>query len=470
MNIRFRPFALVMCILTTFLEYQVAINFFNTESMNSILLVVLVGFISFQIAFIVLTSRTEIPLLTTLFVTFNYIFLFLAPQAVLSTKSYWFVNNLTSQSNKVDAFILLSIVVMLSNVTIVVLSFREFRIKIFQDPIVGRILPHRLVILIFFYIASMLVILFFSPGVIVNLLPKGITSTFPRENDLTLAQFGLGRALVQTTPVVIAICCLRLATRHSEPLYRILGYFFAALSLILSLPLQSSRQMFLFSFTPLFLALFHLKFNVKRILVCTIPLIVIFAQPLTFAITHSFQDVQNYGLNRVLEGVSFNVNDLLVQGDFDSFGMIALGIKSLESGLYFFPGQQLFAVLFFWVPRSIWEGKPFDTAIEIARFNNLHFQNLSAPWILELLVNGGLLLVSLGAVLLPIVLRKLDSRAGLSDKDWMRNLLLSGSIFILLRGSLLQAFGVVAYGFLLLAFVTKGAHSPRSHSSQIPIK
>jgi hypothetical protein len=294
----------------------------------------------------------------------------------------------------------------------------------------------------------------FKSSVLLNLLPQNFSSSSFQSTNLSSAQFGLGRALLQTTPVVLAVCYIRISKYSKDSKLIRFGYLFAFLSFLFSLPLGSSRQMFLFAFIPIVLAIFNGKNLIKQILTLAIPLIAIFAQQFTFAITHSYNDILQYGYARFFIDMNLSVSEILSAGDFDSYGMFALGIKSMDSGLDLFPFTQLLGVMFFWVPRFIWQSKPFDTSIEIARFNNLSFENLSAPWTLELLVNGGFILLYVGTILISISIVKLDGSLNSSDRSWIRNLLLAGSLFILLRGSLLQASGVVVYAFVLLIFLT----------------
>jgi hypothetical protein len=381
--------------------------------------------------------------------------MFLAPLAVISARSPWFVNNASSLSEKLDAFGVLGLALICTNFSTFVCSYHFEKLPSKRNSMILAIVQFRLLIVITLYLTCLIGLLVIAPGIVISLLPKGLTNSQFQNPGFTLAQFGIGRALLQTTPVIIAISCLQNGMQVSSSAFRRCGYAFAFLSIVLALPLGSSRQMFLFAAIPLTLVFFG-RFQITRqVLICVIPLTVVFAQSLTFGITHSLADIRNYGFRHLLSGTSFRVSDILLQGDFDSFAMFTLGRSALENGLSLYPLQQVLGVLFFWVPRSLWAEKPLDSAVVIAQFSGFDFQNLSAPWVLELLLNGGISLLFLGACLLPFIFSKIDFSSNDSSRDSIRYFVLSGSMFILLRGSLLQAFGVVAYALLLGNFLNK---------------
>lgn len=151
--------------------------------------------------------------------------------------------------------------------------------------------------------------------------------------------------------------------------------------------------------------------------------------------------------------------------DYDSFWQIANALLFWLDGLVQ-PLSQFFGSIFFFVPRAIWPDKPIDTGILLAQYRGYSFSNLSAPAWAEMLVNGGVIGVVIGFLILGAILRKLDSkivpafRAG----GWLT---LVGAIFpvylmILLRGSLLQATGslVVAIGCVIFVRARAGSSTP----------
>lgn len=132
----------------------------------------------------------------------------------------------------------------------------------------------------------------------------------------------------------------------------------------------------------------------------------------------------------------------MTTGDFDAFAQIINTVELVASqGLAW--GYQLAGPFLFWIPRSIWPGKPIDTGIELAEFKGYGFQNLSAPLWSEFFINFGWVGVIVGMFLVGYLLRVLDSRAEirlqLSPLPGVLACITPFYLLILLRGSLLQA-------------------------------
>lgn len=441
--------------VTTIFEYGASAKIFQNKVDIYLVAMVIINFALFQLVFYSLFSQPIVHFLTFMFVLFNFIFLFLVPQSLISTESHWFVNELISNVEKINAFYIVLMLLLITNI-VTLFSISQSRNRDANSFVKeNKLSPYKVQWMSFVYLVYIGFMLTFSRNTLLTLLPSGITNVFSTSMDLSLAQYGLGRALIQTTPVILSISCFILAREYELKRFQKFGIAFSFVSLIISLPIGSSRQMFLFSAIPLLLVIFKNSELIKRVSLLIIPLVTILGQPITFGITHSYSTIRNYGIGRIFNGVNFRIDELLSMGDFDSFSMFTLGLQSVKNGLELFPGRQLIGVLLFWIPRSFWNEKPFDTAVEISRFNELFFQNLSAPWILELYMNGGLILLFAGAILIPLFISRLDFFASNSDRGLLRQLILSGSIFILLRGSLLQAFGIVAYSLLLVQYLTK---------------
>jgi hypothetical protein len=135
-------------------------------------------------------------------------------------------------------------------------------------------------------------------------------------------------------------------------------------------------------------------------------------------------------------------------GSFDAFPQISNGLFALSKGA--FPlFNQILGSIFFYIPRSIWPNKPLDTGIVVAQFHDLAFQNLSAPWVLELFVNGRYPMLITGVVVAVRYLFKGESHAGPVSSQSAYIVVIFGLLFILLRGSLLQATGITLFSFVI---------------------
>lgn len=153
-------------------------------------------------------------------------------------------------------------------------------------------------------------------------------------------------------------------------------------------------------------------------------------------------------------------SEYIANPDYDAFFQIANAYSYMVDGLVE-PGRQFLGSLLFWVPRSMWSGKPEDTAIVLADYRGYKFTNISAPFWAELVVNGGVLAVVLGFLLIGIALRGLDDRLvpAYAQTGWWG---VAGSILpvyslILWRGSLLQATGALAVMLAGLFWIRKKA-------------
>jgi len=124
-------------------------------------------------------------------------------------------------------------------------------------------------------------------------------------------------------------------------------------------------------------------------------------------------------------------------------------------------GHQLLGSLLFFVPSSVWTGKPLATGIFLARYLINHygmwFTNLSAPLVAEAYLDFGWLGVITYASILAFLVASLNSLALSSDRRANIPMALYGSMFLmfLLRGSLIVAMGFAVAAFL--SFTTASA-------------
>jgi hypothetical protein len=137
----------------------------------------------------------------------------------------------------------------------------------------------------------------------------------------------------------------------------------------------------------------------------------------------------------------------LTTGDFDAFGQLTNTLMYLQAkGTT--DGQQLLGVVFFWVPRDVWSSKPVDTGILLANFRGYSFTNLSAPLQAELLINGSWIALIAGMFALGWFARRADvqiqNALALSRSPGVLGCILPGYMFLILRGSLLQAMAYFA--------------------------
>jgi hypothetical protein len=147
----------------------------------------------------------------------------------------------------------------------------------------------------------------------------------------------------------------------------------------------------------------------------------------------------------------------LTSGDFDAFAQInnTMNYVSREGATW---GRQALGVLLFWIPRTWWPEKPFDTGMLLAQYRRYDFENLSAPIWAELFINGGWIALIIGMLLLGIYMRRRDNNGAMLMARGYRpsvfGIILPFYMFILLRGSLLQAMAHLVVIAGCAAFIT----------------
>ncbi|QMU80456.1 hypothetical protein GXW83_21245 [Streptacidiphilus sp. PB12-B1b] len=138
--------------------------------------------------------------------------------------------------------------------------------------------------------------------------------------------------------------------------------------------------------------------------------------------------------------------------DYDAYQQVQTGL-AMEQRTGFQP-QRLLGPPLFWLPRAYWPGKPEDTGIDIAQFAGYDFTNLSAPLWIESYLWAGIPSLVAAFALLGAVGRRIDeARQRLRARSGTLSALLVPAFgfyqLILLRGSLLAATAPLA----LLVFI-----------------
>jgi hypothetical protein len=136
------------------------------------------------------------------------------------------------------------------------------------------------------------------------------------------------------------------------------------------------------------------------------------------------------------------VQQFTTNPDYDAYQEIQTGL-AMEQTTGFQP-QRLLGPPLFWLPRSYWPGKPEDTGIDIADFAGYNFTNLSAPLWIESYLWAGIPSVVAAFALLGALGRRIDeARQRLRAQSGTLSALLVPAFgfyqLILLRGSLLAA-------------------------------
>ncbi|MEU9124874.1 hypothetical protein AB0C96_34345 [Streptomyces sp. NPDC048506] len=155
-------------------------------------------------------------------------------------------------------------------------------------------------------------------------------------------------------------------------------------------------------------------------------------------------------------------------GDYDAFQQIETGVDYVRTH-GFTPSAALGPPLFF-VPRATWPNKPDDAGILLARHAGYHFENLSAPLWIETYMWAGFPSVLVVFGLIGAVGRRIDAlRHRLRrHRGTLAALLVPAFGFyqlVLLRGSLMAIVGPLALLVCIPLLITRKSRQPAGPSS-----
>jgi len=291
-------------------------------------------------------------------------------------------------------------------------------------------------------IRNILVFYFILLPVVINFL-GGTAFLFRRTRfssdltTLTIASQAVFESILYVPPLICLLTLLYFGNRLEKPSKAMI--FLLVWIVFLSNPLANSRQVTLFLLLPIFFYFLRDRRIATNGFFLGIPFLLVYSSNLVDRSTGQLNAIRFTVLSR--------------NGDFDAFAQFANGIKLIDNGLFPYL-QQILGPLLFFVPRSIWDSKPRDTGIEIASQLNLRFKNISAPWVLEAYSNAQLLGLIVTSIFLGFYLSKYEYGSLYNLRSWLLGSILVGVLFIVIRGSLLQATGRVIFSFALVYYIT----------------
>lgn len=383
-------------------------------------------------------STSSLQFVSALFWIFEFVFFGIVPFSVSLDDSPLYLARLVSK-NSFDSAYVLNFCAIFSVAISQLIFFRMHSSK--NDSTKDLLFPelqsifHRLRIISFLYLVAFIPLLSSLGGF--SYLTQKRRYLYFQDNSLALR--AILESLLHVPPIVIFVGFILLRFKYKMKIGQFWFLGFGLLSIVLSNPQAFPRQLSLFMLMPI---IFLLSKKFKRTILTLLLLLPSF---LLFAANLVDRRTGNLVANFTYQIPSRT-------GDFDAFIQLANGIDKIKDGL--FPiFYQILGSIFFFVPRSLWENKPFDTGVTLATSNGLIFKNLSAPWILEALVNArgvGVILLALG---IGRYLGRYPRYGEVGIKNLMMSAMISGSLFILLRGSLLQATGRVVFSYVLIHFL-----------------
>ncbi len=209
-------------------------------------------------------------------------------------------------------------------------------------------------------------------------------------------------------------------------------------------------------YIALLLVLFYNWFAIhsRRLLLLVSGMVLVFPAIVVFTHNHA-QTLSGLSLSQFSDQIAdhyFSIN-------YDSWANIYTAVEIAKvHGMQW--GHQLLGALLFFVPSSIWGGKPLATGIFLAQYlianYSMWFTNLSAPLVAEGYLDfgpAGVIAYALAMAWFVVFLNRLVQRRG----GWVAFPLATyASVFlmIILRGSLMIALGFACAAFLAFCFAS----------------
>ena len=240
----------------------------------------------------------------------------------------------------------------------------------------------------------------------------------------------------------IPFACLYIALITKAPKWCVIPVFME--TLITIFPLGLSRNAAAMYWLPIMIGYFHL-FDKKYFfgLILSLSLLILFP---------FLDNFRNYNGNISFSSIKLSyLNTMNFDASQEFMALINYDVITY--------GRQLLGVMFFWIPRSIWETKPVGSGSFLAQSQNA-FENISMPFFAEGFINFGYIGMFMFTVGLSFFCASFDNtfwnkKMNLRHHSWSGYylLLIGGGVFFL-RGDLLSSFAYIA-GIALAYFFSR---------------
>lgn len=183
-----------------------------------------------------------------------------------------------------------------------------------------------------------------------------------------------------------------------------------------------------------------------------------------FPIADIFRRENNIDVLQFLIDFDFGV-EVFKSPNFDAFQQICNTIIVSSSEGFTF-GVQILSALFFWVPRSFWDGKGFGTGQYVAELMNYNYTNLSSPIWAEFYVDFGWIGCVISSFFIGFLIKRYSELA--SGFNIVFVVFLTAYFTYLLRGSLISTLPFLIIFYLVFYFIKeRGTHEVHSYTSRI---
>lgn len=167
------------------------------------------------------------------------------------------------------------------------------------------------------------------------------------------------------------------------------------------------------------------------------------------------------------------LKDYYKTANYDTYQMLIATCQATDKCGFTY-GRQLLGTLLFFVPRSIWPGKPVGTGAYVSEMLNFNFSNISAPIVAESYIDFGIVGVIVFAVIAGTIVARIDDSFWNKGFEKINAGIKIGYIYFaayfvfLLRGSLQSTFSyLVAYFVMLILVVKIGKYLARLNKQKL---
>lgn len=184
-----------------------------------------------------------------------------------------------------------------------------------------------------------------------------------------------------------------------------------------------------------------------------------------------FETVGDVSSNEIINIIT-KIKDYYKTANYDTYQMLIATCQATDKCGFTY-GRQLLGTLLFFVPRSIWPGKPVGTGAYVSKLLNFSFSNVSAPMVAESYIDFGVAGVIVFAVIAGVAVARID--ASFWDKGFEKNnagikigyIYFAAYFMFLCRGSLQSTFSyLIAYFAMLLLVAGTGKYLARMNEQK----
>lgn len=384
---------------------------------------------------------------------FSYVFLGVAPIAQLSNELWPRPDNYTQYN-----IYLTLVYIFIANISFVlgfVIAKLSRKNKTYKEVMPGKEINKTILIILSTFALIISFYIFIEAGAL-DLIYVSRDERYIRITDLNpdSSYLGVFAYWLYRYPLLASFFLLALyvANNKKNALYYMLLFSLSIMLLIVSNPLTAERNWIgtvtlsaVFVFLPNYL---------KKIA----PLIFI---SLVFIFLFAFSAMDMFRVEVSKERIQSEVGELSERvafsgPDFDSFQQFINSVSYLQDGNNLIPTNASF-LAFFWVPRTIWEGKPDNAGALISDYRGYENRNLSLPFVAEVYLMFGMVLMTVIMFIYGYFVQRIDDKyysAQINNKQLTIVLvsLFSGYQVFLLRGPIFGVWPPIMMTMLWLFF------------------